>query len=44
MKTKMEKPENIKEYKKRAPTVESPIGDIKHNNNMKKFKTWKRKK
>ena len=39
MKIKMEKPENKKEYKKRAPAVESPIGDIKHNNNMREFKT-----
>jgi len=39
MKIKMEKPENQKEYKKRAPAVESPIGDIKHNNHMREFKT-----
>ncbi|MDR0912555.1 MAG: IS1182 family transposase [Methanobrevibacter sp.] len=39
MKIKMEDPENQKEYKKRAPTIESPIGDIKHNNQMREFKT-----
>ncbi|MDR0912358.1 MAG: IS1182 family transposase [Methanobrevibacter sp.] len=39
MKIKMQDPENQKEYKKRAPTIESPIGDIKHNNQMREFKT-----
>jgi len=37
MKIKIQKIENQKEYKKRAPG--DPIGDIKHNNKIREFKT-----
>lgn len=37
MKLKMEKPESQEEYTKRAATAESPIGNIKHNQNFNAF-------